>query len=920
MQQENVTGYRLSPQQERLWRLLPQSGVNHRFRSVCAAEVGGSLDTERLGRALTLACRRHEALRTSFELLPGLDLPLQVISDEVQTVTVRTVAGGGEMEALLTRLLDEESVGASEVVGDGLRAVVAEAEGGRTLLVLSAQAMCADAASMLNLLRRLPALYAEAVNDDALVAEAEDDVVQYIQFSEWQHELINDGGNDAGEDSPEAAALQFWRDRLEGDAAAPTLPGSLDPASAAALAFAPRRLSLSLRGAAPAGLDSLAATLCVGAEAVLLAAWQTLLWRLTGEAHAVTHLAAPCRPFEEMAGAVGLYAKWLPLAANCHGQETFAEATAAAARALTEARAHQEYYAPVPAQAGVESSASAGLFGFAYEERPAVDDRPTACDGAESLCLRPLYAGDMTDRFRLRLRAERRGTDLHIEFDYDATEVSDESAQHWADGYEALLLSAIKDANAPINRLPVIGEAERRCLLLDWGRHTDTIAASGLSLLEMFEQQVRQSPDAPAVIYDENRLTFAELNARANQLAHLLRAHGVGPEVVTAVVMERSAETLAAVLAVWKAGGVYLPLDPVQPAQRLAFMLEDAGARVVLTLQSLTATLRGCAAHVLCLDSAGDELDRQSRENSADLNTPENLAYIIYTSGSTGEPKGVAVEHANLLSLHAALRLAVYEAVQQETGNPLRVSVNAPLYFDASVKQLVQLLSGHTLVIIPEELRPDPQALLDYLSQHQVDVLDATPSLLRLLLDEADSRGALLPRVVLSGGEAIDAQLWQRLAARSETSTFNLYGPTECTVDATSCRLTPQAPRPVIGRPLPNTTVYVLDSQRQLVPTGATGELYIGGAGVSRGYLNRDELTREKFIADPFNSNDGTRGRQGARLYRTGDLVRWTATGQLEYLGRVDRQVKLRGYRLELGEVEAALRRQPGVRDAAVTL
>ncbi|MDQ3806223.1 MAG: amino acid adenylation domain-containing protein, partial [Acidobacteriota bacterium] len=811
------------------------------------------------------------------------------------------------LEALLARLLDEES--AAE---DGLSAALAEAGDGRTLLLLSAPAMCADAASMLNLLRQLPALYAEAGDHDAPAAEAEDDVVQYVQFSEWQHELLADGGNDADEDSPEATALQFWRDRFEGAATAPALPGSTEPAAAAALPFAPRCLSLALPDTTLAGLDSLAATLNVGAEAVLLAAWQTLLWRLTGEVRVVTHVAAACRPFEEMAGAVGLYAKWLPLAADCRGQETFSEATEAAARTLTEARARQEYYAPALAQAGSESSAPTGLLGFAYEELPAGDDMLTAGDGAAGLCLRPLYASDLTERFRLRLRAERRGTDLHLEFDYDTAEVSDESAQHWADGYQALLLRALKDPHAPITRLPMIGEAERQ-QLLDWGRHPDPVAASGLPLLEMFERQVRLSPDAPAVIYQGDRLTYADLNARANQLAHLLRGSGVGPEVIVGVVTERSAEMVVAVLAVWKAGGAYLPLDPTQPARRLAFMLEDAGARVVLTQQHLAGALRGCAARVLCLDSDRDEIDRQSRENPNDETTPQNLAYVIYTSGSTGEPKGVAVERANLLSLHAGLRRAVYAELGESAETRLRVSLNAPLSFDASVKQLVQLLSGHALVVIPEELRPDPAALLDYLSRHGVAVLDVTPSLLRLLMDEGLASGAAPSlRAVLAGGEAIDEALWRQLADSPRVAFYNLYGPTECTVDSTSCRVTPQAPRPVIGRPLPNTAAYVLDAQGQLVPTGAAGELCVGGAGVARGYLNREELTREKFIADPF-------GGGASRLYRTGDRVRWAASGELEYLGRVDRQVKLRGYRVELGEVEAALRRLPGVRDAAVT-
>jgi amino acid adenylation domain-containing protein len=374
--------------------------------------------------------------------------------------------------------------------------------------------------------------------------------------------------------------------------------------------------------------------------------------------------------------------------------------------------------------------------------------------------------------------------------------------------------------------------------------------------------------------------------------------------------MERSEEMLIGLLGIWKAGGVYVPVDASQPPARLRLLLADVRAQAVLTQERLKEKLPPHDAATVCIDADSEVIAQESVANLAHVPLPRQLAYIIYTSGSTGVPKGVMIEHASLINLAHALDRAVHG----QSVAPLRVSLNAPLAFDSSVKQLLQLLGGHALYIVPEEVRRDTDELLSYIRQHEIDVLDCTPSQLKLLVEAGMIESPeVSPRRVLVGGEAVDETLWSQLAADDSRAFYNVYGPTECTVDATACRMRADLRRPVIGRPLANTQIYILDSSLSPAPVGVAGELLIGGIGLARGYLNRPDLTAEKFIPDPFSTEPG------ARLYRTGDLARYLADGQIEFAGRVDFQVKIRGSRIELGEIESALGEHPSVRRAVVT-
>ncbi|MGH3783322.1 MAG: non-ribosomal peptide synthetase, partial [Pseudonocardiaceae bacterium] len=479
---------------------------------------------------------------------------------------------------------------------------------------------------------------------------------------------------------------------------------------------------------------------------------------------------------------------------------------------------------------------------------------------------------------------------------------------------QILLEGIATNPNRPATDLPMLTQTERRQVLVEWN---DTgLDVPPVVFSEVLQAQAAQTPDETALVFRDHSLSFAELNARANRLARHLVTLGVGPERVVALALPRSVEMIVALVAVFKAGGVYLPVDPELPAERIAFVFEDAAPVLVVTSSTVTDVVEGSPtdAAVLVVDDPQTVavLARYSDSDLTDADRlgslyPSSSAYVIYTSGSTGRPKGVLVEHRNLVNLLFHHRNGFVAATG---GERLRVGLSAAFSFDTSLEGPLLMAAGHELHLIDEVVRLDPEALVDYVAEHRVDFLDLTPSYVRQLI----SAGLLTdqqhrPKVLMLGGEAIGEALWAELAGAADTVSYNFYGPTECAIDALSCRV--EGMRPVVGRPLRNLQAYVLDAALRPVPVGVAGELYLAGAQLARGYLYRPGLTAARFVANPF-------GPAGQRMYRTGDRVRWTVDGQLDYLGRTDEQVKIRGFRIEPGEIEAALCQQPEVWAAAV--
>ncbi|VCO25986.1 syringomycin synthetase [Burkholderia pseudomallei] len=472
---------------------------------------------------------------------------------------------------------------------------------------------------------------------------------------------------------------------------------------------------------------------------------------------------------------------------------------------------------------------------------------------------------------------------------------------------EQLTRALSANPGGELAELDVLPAAERTQVLHGWNE-TGRAYARDACLHQLFEAQVSRTPEAAAVICGDETLSYTDLDARANRLAHYLRGQGVGPDTRVGLALGRGVEMMTGLLAILKAGGAYVPLDPGYASERLRAILDDSRPAIVLADAAGRTALDALAGAPPIADLHADA-SRWSALPSTPPRveglTPRHLAYVIYTSGSTGQPKGVMVEHASVVNLWRALDEAIYRAHPSAR----RVSLNASIAFDSLVKQWVQLLSGRTLVVVPEPVRFDGRRLLDAIGRDRIDVFDCTPSQLALIEGARGPEDEAYPQVTLVGGEAIGEGMWSELASASSRTYYNVYGPTECTVDATLARITAEH-APHIGGPLANVRAYVLNERLSPAPVGVRGELYIGGAGVARGYLNRPELTRERFIDDPFVA--------GGRLYRTGDLARWRTDGRLEYLGRNDFQVKIRGFRIELGEIEAQLAKVAGVREVVV--
>jgi amino acid adenylation domain-containing protein/FkbM family methyltransferase len=874
-------GFRLSTQQKHLW--LSQGG-GPALRSRCALLLEGSLDRSALREALRRTVERHEILRTSFYTPQGVDIPFQVIGEGAAPDFREVEAGAGSAEGQSAEV-DELFEAARRAPFDFQNSTPASFTlmtlgERRAVLLVSLPALCADAASLFILSDEIARSY-EAV---ARGGELADEPVQYVDFTDWQHEL--------SEASEGEEKRDYWRKQTRTAAAAPSLPFERSPSPAAE--FVPESVSVTVNRGLLAEAEAAALRLNSDLPTLLLTCWQTLLWRLTGADDVACGALADGRRIKHLREAVGLYAAYLPVREHFDPAQPFGDVVASNGEAVREHYARQEYFTP--------GRAAALPFKFEYEEWP---EARTAGEVRFSM----LRVSACVDRFGLKLNASRRADGLTLEFHYDPAAHAGEDVRRLARRFESLLEDVAARPEAPVGELNILSEEERELILREWNR-TESGAAHEVCLHELFEAQVERTPDAPAVLFGDERLSFSELNARANRLARHLRGAGVGPETVVALCVNRSAEMVVGLLGVLKSGAAFLPLDAGQPKQRLAFMLEETRAPVVLTQRALLDSLPEECGRVVLLDEMQEALAGESAENPPRSSLPGNVAYVIYTSGSTGRPKGVAVEHRSVAHLVSALRGSVYAG--REAG--LRVSVNAPLAFDAAVKQVVQLVCGHALVVIPEEARLDGAEMLRLVESHGLDVLDCTPSQLRLLLDAGlCSKPEWSPGLALVGGEAVDEASWKRLGDQQWTTFYNVYGPTECTVDATARRVDAHAPRPSIGRPLEDTRVYVLDGRMAPVPVGVAGELYIGGAGVARGYVGRPGLTADRFVPDPF-------GRDaGARLYRTGDRVRFTADGELEFLGRIDRQVKVRGYRIELGEVEGVLAEHPSVRECVVT-
>jgi amino acid adenylation domain-containing protein/non-ribosomal peptide synthase protein (TIGR01720 family) len=835
----------------------------------------GRVDADALRRAWDAVLERHEVLRSAFtwnggvprqEVHGGVKLPWESLDWR----GVPPAEHGERMEALLAA---DRARGFDPARPPLLRAILVRTGEEAWKLAWTHHHLVLDGWSAAQVLGEVLALHgAERSGRAPSLPERR----PYADYVAW----VRERGLEAAE--------AFWRGALDGVEPTP-LPAGEGGGEGHG------RAELRLSAVLTARLRSAAREHGLTLNTLLQGAWALLLAHHAGSDDVVFGAVAAGRP-AELQGAeemVGLFVQTQPVRARVRPGVPAAEWLRALQAGAAAAREHE--HAPL-AEVGRWSGAVPGTPLFesllAFENYP-VDEAAAAESGVE-VELEDVVSWTHYPLTLAAIPAAR----LVLRLKHDRARLDGAGAERLLAHLRTLLEGIAAAPLGPVDALSPLDADERRGVLAEANGLARAFPSATLPAL--FAAQAARTPGALAVADGRERLTYGELAARAGRVAAVLRARGVGPESRVAVCMERSVDLVAALLGVMRAGGAYVPVDPAYPAERIAFLLGDAGAGIVLVRSGRRPAL---PEGVEAIDVGRMEGDAGSAP-AADAVDPATLAYVIYTSGSTGRPKGVLVEHRSVANLAFALREALPGA-----GEAPRVSLNGPVTFDTSVKQLVRLAFGGSLHLVPEEARADGAALGAWLRESRVDLFDCTPAQLRLLRAEGGMEGGG-PADVLVAGEAIDPALWAGLAEDGMRRYHNLYGPTECTVDVTAARVAGNAP--VLGRPLANVRAYVLDARGRPAPAGAPGELYVGGAGVARGYGGRPALTAERFVPDAFS------GVPGARLYRTGDRVRRRGDGALEFLGRVDDQVKIRGFRVEPAEVAAALRRHPSVRDAAV--
>jgi amino acid adenylation domain-containing protein len=901
MEQQAAPGYQLSQQQLDVWRELTAQ-AEATPREVCEILLSGEVESEVLRRVLEEMVAKHEILRTGYRLSAGMSQPWQVVSESCALAwreeREAVEAGDPSRNDRAIEAMAEAAVDCSE---PALHACLQHREGREPRLLLSLPRLSVDRKCWANLTEELARKYERLREGGKEREEAEAEVVQYAAYAEWQREL---------EESEEASeGRAYWR----GQSMSAEADGLLtiereDPECERECGTERVRVGDELATA----LASLTERLGVSEEAALLACWYALLWKLTEGRRQSVVVWFDGRADAELEGSLGVFEHWLPMRFETRGETTLRGLVSETSGRLEEHRMWQDcYQRKLEASVREETERQSRLvFGFEYAH--AEEERSSSLVWRE--CGKRVKDGGG----QLRLLCGRRGVEFRAELQFDLSNYKREAVERLAEGYLELVKSGAERPEAAVRELSLVSPRERRQLLEEWNA-TRREYPRERCIHQLFKEQVERTPGAVALIYQTERLTYRELNGRANQLAHYLRGLGVGAETLVGLCVERSLEMIVGLLGILKAGGAYLPLDPESPAERLALMLENAGAGVVLTLKESAKRLPPFEGRTVLLDEDWERIAEESQREPESEVEGKNLAYVIYTSGSTGRPKGVMVEHRNLVNytLEICRQLGLLgdggeRGLQFATVSTIMADLGNTCIYPS-------LVSGGCLHVLSYEAATDGDRYQQYVEENPIDVLKIVPSHLRALLD-TDARGArMLPRrYLIMGGEALSYELVARIEEREEgCRVINHYGPTETTVgsltapvtDRGAARKSATAP---IGRPIGNTRSYILDQEMRLAPTGMLGELYIGGEGVARGYRGKPELTAERFIPNEF-SPEG-----GERLYRTGDVCRYLPDGRLEFIGRADDQVKVRGYRIEPGEVAAVLNGHAMVKQSVI--
>ncbi|HLK58956.1 MAG TPA: amino acid adenylation domain-containing protein, partial [Chthonomonadaceae bacterium] len=861
-----------------------------------ALRLTGVLDVAALEASLNTLLERHEALRAVFREAEGA--PYQVIRPYAPTelsVTDLSILASEAREQEAQHLINEEAQRPFDLsTGPLFRASLLKLGEEEHVLLLTLHHIVSDGWSQGLVTKELTAAYlAFRAKRPPTLPELP---IQYADYAAWQRQWL--------QAEELERQVQYWKQHLAGAPALLELP--TDRPRPAIQSYRGARLRQEFSPELTASLKALCRREGATLFMTLLAAFQTLLARYSSQDDIVVGTTIANRTQSEIEGLIGFFVNTLALRVDLSGDPSFVELLGRVREACLGGYAHQD----LPFEKLVEeispqrSLSQSPIFQVLFS----LANAPSMGLELEGLHVERILSESINAKFDLSLVLVETQGKLASVLEYNTDLFDAARIQRMLGHFQVLLEALVAAPEQKIAHLPLLTQAERSQLAGFNATQRDYDLHGGIH--QLIEAQVERTPDAIALVFEKQQLTYRELNARANRLAHLLRAQGVGPDGLVGLHLHRSVEMVVGILAVLKAGGAYVPFDPTYPSERLAFMLADAGVPLLLTQRALEGSLPPTSTPILPIEEAEYAARELSETNPAVEVSGTNLAYMIYTSGSTGQPKGA-------LNTHRAIRnRLLWMQDEYSLDSSDRVMQKTPFSFDVSVWEFLwPLMTGACLVVTVPEGHKDPVYLVELIRSAGITTLHFVPSMLRVFLEASGVEGCGSLRRVICSGEALPLDLTQHFFHRlGGVELHNLYGPTEAAVDVTYFRCSPQEPGSSvpIGRPIANTAIYILDGVGNPVPLGVPGELYIGGVNVGRGYYNRMELSAEKFVLDPF-VGDGV-----SRMYRTGDLCRYLADGNIEYLGRMDFQVKIRGFRIELGEIESVLLAHPGVQDAVV--
>ena len=903
------TGFEVSPQQKYLWLSFSEE-ERQKLRVTGTILLEGELDKAILEKSIQKVINNYEILRTGFKTISDLNIPVQVIyerDDFCLNVYDHEVKQESDIKAIADRLTQTEFDLERGIV---FHASLIKLEQKQNIIAIAISSLCADISSFYNIVGEISETYQNYLEGKELNNEA----LQYADLAAWQNELLTATEAEVGK--------QYCQNKQLANLAINKLPTEKPVDSR--LEFTPQVINLNISSDLLKQLKLLAEQENTSIATILIACWQILLWRLTDKQEIVVTNCFANRNYAELKPVIGLLSKYIPIQTKLIEDLNLSQVLNKLDRETEEINRWQEYFVATP---------NKHLLPYTFEFNSQANKYQ---NNNLAFTIQDLLS--YSDRFKLKLACWDNNNSLKIKLYYDANLFQAEDVETLSLEYQTLLESAVNNPEIGIDKLNILSPQERDRLLIEFNQ-TESLVPPYQCLHNWFEAQVNKTPDATAVICESEQLTYQELNNRAENIAQYLISLGVKPETVIALCVERSLDIVIGIIGILKAGAAYLSLEPNLPHEAITFRLQDAQVPIVLTQKHLQTKIEACVnatqnkLEIISLDKNLISSPTPPLLYTSTPLTTNNLAYIIYTSGSTGKPKGVAIEHRQIVNyLSGALaKLNIPEAASFALVSTFTADLGNTSIFGA-------LCTGGCLHIISESKTTDPIALADYFSHHRIDCLKIVPSHLSALLTDVNAKKLLPRQRLILGGKAPTWKLVNKVHQLvPDCQIFNHYGPTETTVGVLINRIDPTQQNislPLLGNPIANSKIYILDKHQQPVPIGVPGEIYIGGANVARGYLNNLELTTEKFINNPFITQFNKDKNFLPPLYKTGDKARYLPAlkdtaesyglatqphnGQIEFLGRIDRQIKLHGYRVELGEIETVLRQHPQVTDAVV--